>query len=61
MDDEGPTADRLDGFRGHSLALGPIVTYKTGRVEFSARWLHEFDVKNRFQGNPISITASVTF
>lgn len=25
--DSGPTADRLDGFRGHDFALGPILTY----------------------------------
>lgn len=26
-DDDGALADRLDGFKGHSLALGPMATY----------------------------------
>ncbi len=64
-DDEGPTADLLDGFKGHSLALGPIVTYDKkwdgGQVEFAARWLTEFDVKRRLKGDPLMVTATVTF
>lgn len=60
-DDTGPTADRLNGFRGQSLALGPIVTYKTGKAEFSARWLYEFDVENRLEGNPVLLTGTITF
>ncbi|MCC8361545.1 transporter [Lysobacter sp. A6] len=60
-DDTGPTADRLNGFRGQALSIGPIVTYKTGKVEFSARWLHEFDVENRLEGNPVMLTGTVTF
>jgi hypothetical protein len=28
-DDSGPTADRLNGFRGRDFAMGPIVTYDT--------------------------------
>jgi hypothetical protein len=60
-DDTGPTADRLGGFRGQSLAIGPIVTYNTGKVEFSARWLYEFDVENRLEGNPVMLTGTMTF
>ncbi|KGQ19430.1 Protein involved in meta-pathway of phenol degradation [Lysobacter dokdonensis DS-58] len=60
-DDTGPTADRLNGFKGQSLAIGPIATYKTGKVEFSARWLYEFDVENRLEGNPVLITGTITF
>lgn len=60
-DDTGPTADRLNGFKGHSLAIGPIATYKTGKVEFSARWLKEFDVKNRLEGNPVMLTGTIVF
>ena len=63
--DEGPTADRLDGFKGHALALGPIVTYSHkwdgGQVEFSARWMAEFDVRRRLDGDPLMVTATVTF
>ena len=58
-------ADRLDGFKGHSLALGPIATYAKkwdgGQVEFSARWLKEFDVENRLKGDPFMLSASITF
>ena len=61
QDDTGPTADRLNGFKGHSLAIGPIATYKTGKVEFSARWLYEFDVENRLEGNPVMVTGTITF
>jgi len=61
--DTGPTADRLNGFKGRSLALGPIATYlkkwQGGQVEFSARWLHEFDVKNRLKGNPFMLSATI--
>jgi hypothetical protein len=64
-DDTGPTADRLNGFKGRSFALGPIATYakkwEGGQVEFSARWLHEFGVERRFEGNPILVSATITF
>lgn len=62
--DSGPTADMLNGFKGHSLAFGPMVNYlkkwQGGQVEFSVRWLHEFDVKNRLQGNPAMLTATIS-
>ncbi|WP_457095729.1 SphA family protein [Lysobacter sp. P5_B9] len=65
QDDDAEIADRLDGFKGHSLALGPVVTFakkwEGGQVEFSARWLHEFDVKNRFSGDPFLLSASIQF
>ena len=43
-DDKGPTADRLDGFRGHDFALGPIVTYDRKlsdkrSLSLSLRWV----------------------
>jgi hypothetical protein len=62
--DTGPTADRLNGFKGRSLALGPMVNYlkkwQGGQVEFSGRWLHEFDVKNRLKGNPFLLSATIS-
>ncbi|GAB3368108.1 transporter [Lysobacter rhizosphaerae] len=65
QDDDSVVADRLDGFRGRSLGLGPIVTYdkkwEGGSVEFSARWVHEFDVKNRLEGDPFMMMASIEF
>jgi len=61
--DTGPVADRLNGFKGRSLALGPAINYLKkwhgGQAEFSLRWLHEFDVKNRPQGNPGLLTATI--
>ncbi|MHA6202929.1 SphA family protein [Dyella soli] len=63
-DDTGPTADLLNGFKGHSLAFGPIATYvrkwEGGQAEFALRWLHEFDVKNRPQGNPAMLSVSIS-
>ena len=64
-DDEGPTADRLNGFKGRSFALGPTVNYTKkwdgGQVEFAARWLTEFDVKRRLKGDPLMVTATIAF
>jgi len=62
--DSGPLADRLNGFEGRSIALGPMVNYlkkwQGGQVEFSLRWLHEFDVKNRPEGNPAMLSATIS-
>jgi hypothetical protein len=64
-DDEGPTADRLDGFKGRAFALGPIVSYakkwEGGQVEFAARWLKEFDVQRRLEGEPLMVSATIVF
>lgn len=64
-DDEGPTADRLNGFKGRAFALGPTVNYTNkwdgGQVEFAARWLTEFDVKRRIKGDPLMVTATIAF
>lgn len=62
--DTGPTADLLNGFKGHSLGLGPMINYakkwQGGQAEFSFRWLHEFDVTNRLKGNPAMLSATIT-
>ncbi len=62
--DTGPLADRLNGFKGRAVSLGPMVNYlkkwQGGQVEFSLRWLHEFDVKNRTQGNPALLSATIS-
>ncbi|WP_425495221.1 SphA family protein [Pandoraea horticolens] len=52
--DTGSTADRLGGFRGQDVALGPIVTYDTkidGKLplSFSARWVPTVSSTNRFK------------
>lgn len=62
-DDTGPTADRLDGFRGHSLGLGPIANWsgKLGSTPstFSARWVYDVDAKNRLKGNGIAFSLNL--
>ncbi|WP_162455765.1 SphA family protein [Pseudoxanthomonas kalamensis] len=65
-DDEGALADALNGFKGSSLGVGPIVTFsKTWEdgdsVSLSLRYVKEFSVKNRFEGSPLMISAGVNF
>lgn len=65
-DDSGPTADRLGGFRGHSLGLGPILSYGKKwsggqHLDLSVRYVTEFNVKNRFKGDPLMVTAGFGF
>lgn len=64
-DDSGPLADRLDGFRGSALAAGATLGYQhkftDSTLAFSARWLHEFDVKRRLRGDPLMLSASLSF
>jgi hypothetical protein len=57
-DDESAFADARDGFRGESIAVGPLVKYKakfseTTEVDFTLRWSHELEVENRMKGNAI--------
>lgn len=54
--DTGPTADRLNGFVGHDLAVGPIVTYDTkidGKLplSMSLRWVPTVTSKNRLDSD----------
>jgi len=64
-DDEGRLADRLNGFVGRSFGIGPIVTYSTklgkSHLDFNARWIHDFDVKNAVEGDGFNFTASLKF
>lgn len=50
--DSGPLADRLNGFRGHDWAVGPIVTYDTkvgtkNQLSLSLRWVPTVSSTNR--------------
>jgi hypothetical protein len=60
--DKSPTLpDELDGFKGHSLGLGPALTYSHksaggGTFDVNFRWVFEFDTKNRFEGDGGQIT-----
>jgi len=65
-DDTGPLADKLNGFRGYSVALGPIVTYATKLggtrpLDVSLRWTPSIASKNRMEGNAFTFTATVPF
>jgi len=57
-DDDGPTADRLNGFKGRALGAGPAIDFKQSfgkdsSIDFTLRWVKEFHVKNRLKGEPI--------
>ena len=64
-DDEGGLADRLDGFKGRSYAIGPIITYEAGPKErpinIALSWAPEFGVKNRPKGNAVYLSVSGSF
>jgi hypothetical protein len=66
-DDDSTFADtRPDGFKGRSVAVGPIVKYKAkfdeGReVDFSLSWASELDVKNRLEGDAVYFNISGKF
>jgi len=63
--DEGRVADALNGFVGRAFGIGPIVTYSTklgkSHLDFSARWIHDFDVAKRVEGDGFSFSASLKF
>jgi hypothetical protein len=61
--DSGPLADKLNGFRGSELALGPIVTYssKIGSLPLSSsfRWMNTVSQRNRMDRNTFYLSFSV--
>src|SRR5713101_8299774 len=61
-DDGGTAADALNGFVGRAFGIGPIVTYSTklgkSHLDFSARWIHDFDVSKRVAGDGFNFSAS---
>jgi hypothetical protein len=65
-DDESDFADARDGFKGRSIAVGPLVKYKAKfddktEIDFSLSWAHELDVKNRMEGNAVFFNISGKF
>ena len=61
--DTGPTADRLNGFEGYDVSIGPYVSYATkiaGKMPLSMglRWVPTIASKNRVNGD--TVVASVT-
>jgi hypothetical protein len=65
QDDSGPTADKLNGFKGYAVGLGPIVTWagKIGNqpAAFSARWVYDVEARNRPKGNGVSLSLTLPF
>jgi hypothetical protein len=66
-DDKGPTADALNGFRGHDWAIGPILTYDTkladkSPLSFSIRWVPTVEAKNRLKStSTVMATGTLVF
>jgi hypothetical protein len=54
------SGDQFGAFRGRVAAVGALLSYalKAGaqEVDFSARWFHEFAVRNRVRGDLIDAT-----
>jgi hypothetical protein len=66
QDDDSELADRLDGFKGRSFGIGPVLSYGKKwsggeHVDVSFRYVSEFSVRNRFEGDPWSVTISAGF
>lgn len=64
-DDKGDTADTLNGFRGRSVGAGPTVgwsgKFADAQASVSARWVPEFDTKNRPEGNGVAVNMTLAF
>lgn len=64
-DDDGPTADQLNGFRGHSAGVGPYLgwsgKFADAQASVNARWVPEFDSVNRPEGDGISVNLTLAF
>ncbi|MGF6769730.1 hypothetical protein P3T18_002200 [Paraburkholderia sp. GAS199] len=63
--DSGGLADITGGDQGHSVGLGPVVTW-SGKVQntplsASLRWVNEFNVSKRPKGNAVLLSVSATF
>ncbi|WP_085632747.1 transporter [Pseudomonas sp. R16(2017)] len=64
-DDKGDTADTLNGFRGRSVGAGPVVgwsgKFADAQASVNARWVPEFDTKNRPEGNGVAVNLTLAF
>ncbi|MNL17083.1 hypothetical protein D3C87_1381560 [compost metagenome] len=62
-DDSGSGA--TSGFRGRSVGAGPTVgwtgKFADAQANISARWVPEFDTKNRPEGNGFSVNMTLAF
>ncbi|MBK5052285.1 transporter [Burkholderia sp. R-70006] len=50
-----------DGFRGRVIGVGPAVRYQFAKCSVEARWVKEFEVRNRPDGNALWIKAEFAF
>jgi hypothetical protein len=64
-DDGGTTADKLNGFSGRAFGVGPVLTYSTkvgkSHLDFNLRWVHEFENKNRVEGDLAMLNVTLKF
>ncbi len=63
-DDQGEVADRLNGFRGRSFAVGPIIKYSAPgehAITVDLNWAPEFGVKNRLEGDAVYLNITGRF
>ncbi|RWQ27094.1 transporter [Mesorhizobium sp.] len=57
-DDGGAFADSHDGFKGRSIGIGPLISYKAKfgertEIDFRLKWAHEIEVENRMKGDAV--------
>lgn len=65
-DDGSAFADTHDGFKGRSVAVGPLAKYKAKigeatEIDFTFRWAHEVEVENRMKGDVVSLSIAGKF
>ncbi|MER9401494.1 transporter [Mesorhizobium sp. M0615] len=65
-DDRSTFADAHGGFRGSSIAVGPLVKYKAKfrertEVDLTLRWAHEVEVEHRMKGDAVFFDMSGKF
>ncbi len=62
-DDSGSGAS--SGFRGRSVGAGPTIgwagKFNDAQASINARWVPEFDTKNRPEGNGVSVNLTLAF
>ncbi|MFC5066918.1 SphA family protein [Flaviflagellibacter deserti] len=64
-DDDSTFADLVGGFKGRSVAVGPVLKYKAkiddAEVDFSFSWAPEVHVENRLKGDAFYFNMSGKF
>ena len=66
QDDDSAFADAHNGFKGQSIAIGPLISYKakwgeSTEIDLTFKWSHELDVKNRMEGDALVFQLSGKF